>query len=103
MVIKRYIHEVHIDFYMIERYPFQLYLPGSGIALELFQIVKDSQSSINVVVLSKFCEEGDNTRDGVELADYSNILMSWMSGTKYSVPHSWRLLFGAPAPSEMFW
>ena len=78
-------------------------VPGSGIALDLFQMVKDNQSSINVVILSKFCEEGDNTRDGVELADYSNILMSWMSGTKYSVPHSWRLLFGAPAPSEMFW
>ena len=56
-----------------------------------------------VVVLSRFSEEGDNTRDGLELADYSNIMMSWSSDNKYCVPYSWRLLFGAPAPTQMFW
>ena len=56
-----------------------------------------------MLVLSKFTEEGDNTRDGVEVADMANTALAWSPDTQYSVPHSWRMLFGAPAPVEMFW
>ena len=79
----------------------QMYLPGSGVALDM--VTAGDTAELSVVVLTRFSEEGDNTRDGVELADYSNIVLGWASDNKYSVPHSWRLLFGAPAPSEMFW
>ena len=79
----------------------QLYLPGSGIALELFSLAKSQ--GLEMLVVSKFTEEGDNTRDGVEVADMANAAISWTPGTQYSVPHSWRMLFGAPAPAEMFW
>ena len=80
---------------------FQLYLPGSGIALELFSLAK--AQGLEMLVLSKFTEEGDNTRDGVEVADMANTALAWSPDTQYSVPHSWRMLFGAPAPVEMFW
>ena len=37
----------------------QLYLPGSGAALELYRLGREL-GKLEVVVLSKFCEEGDN-------------------------------------------
>ena len=79
----------------------ELYLPGSGIALDLYHLL--SKDNMELIILSKFTEEGDNTRDGLELADYCNAMIHWSADTKYSVPHSWSSLFGAPAPAEMFW
>ena len=58
---------------------------------------------LGVFVLSRFSEEGDNTRDGLELADYCNQMFKWAPKSSYCTPHSWKLLFGAPAPVEMFW
>ena len=40
----------------------QLYLPGSGAALELYRLGREL-GKLEVVVLSKFCEEGDNRKD----------------------------------------
>ena len=39
----------------------QLYLPGSGAALELYRLGREL-GKLEVVVLSKFCEEGDNRK-----------------------------------------
>ena len=80
---------------------FQLYLPGSGTALEMVRA--GERLGLGVVVLSRFSEEGDNTRDGLELADYCNQMIKWSPTSSYCAPHSWKLLFGAPAPVEMFW
>eukprot|EP00092_Neocalanus_flemingeri_P008357 GFUD01009011.1.p1 GENE.GFUD01009011.1~~GFUD01009011.1.p1 ORF type:complete len:249 (-),score=89.30 GFUD01009011.1:55-801(-) len=81
--------------------PDQIFLPGSGIAKRL--LVMCQEMGMEGVVLSKFCEEGDNTRDGIELADYLNKWLSWVEGDKYKAPPSWKHLFGPPAPVEMYW
>ena len=81
--------------------PDQIFLPGSGIAKKLLAMCQDM--GLEGVVLSKFCEEGDNTRDGIELADYLNKWLGWVEGDKYKVPPSWKHLFGPPAPVEMYW
>ena len=81
--------------------PDHVFLPGSGYAKLLLK--KCESSELECVIMSKFCEEGDNTRDGVELADYLNKLIGFVEGNKYTVPPSWKYLFGPPAPVEMFW
>ena len=43
----------------------QLYLPGSGAALELYRLGREL-GKLEVVVLSKFCEEGDNRKDTLQ-------------------------------------
>ena len=68
--------------------PDQIFLPGSGIAKKLLGMCQDM--GLEGVVLSKFCEEGDNTRDGIELADYLNKWLGWVEGEKYKVPPSWK-------------
>ena len=79
----------------------EVFLPGSGVAVDLYHHCQSG--SAELVVLSKFCEEGDNTGDGLGLADYSNALLHWSGDHKYQVPQSWSSLFGSPAPAEMFW
>ena len=81
----------------------QIFLPGSGIAATLLKEWQEKGSELEVLVLSKFCEEGDNSRDGIELADYCNQALGWSEDARYRAPHSWKLLFGAPPPTEMFW
>ena len=81
--------------------PDQIFLPGSGIAKKLLVTCQDLE--LEGVVMSKFCEEGDNTRDGLELADYLNKWLNWVDGEKYKAPPSWKYLFGPPAPVEMYW
>ena len=49
----------------------QIFLPGSGMAARLLAVCRE-EGRLQAIILSKFCEEGDNTRDGLELADYSN-------------------------------
>ena len=80
----------------------QIFLPGSGIAAPLLAVLR-KKGQLEVLVLSKFCEEGDNTRDGLDLADYSNQALGWSEDGRYRAPHSWKLLFGGPPPTEMFW
>ena len=80
----------------------EIFLPGSGVAATLLKVWRE-KGKLEVLVLSKFCEEGDNSRDGIELADYCNQALGWSDDRRYRAPHSWKLLFGAPPPSEMFW
>ena len=84
-----------------EEAPDAFFLPGSGVAKNLISMCQESQ--IEGVVLSKFCEEGDNSTDGIQLADHLNKWASWVEGEKYKVPPSWDHLFGPPAPVEMYW
>ena len=81
--------------------PDQIFLPGSGMAKKLLTMCQDM--GLEGVVLSKFCEEGDNTREGIELADYLNKWLGWVEGEKYKVPSSWKYLFGPPAPVVIYW
>ena len=80
----------------------QIFLPGSGVAAPLLEVGRE-KGKLEVLVLSKFCEEGDNTRDGIELADYCNQALGWSHDGRYRAPHSWKLLFGPPPPTQMFW
>ena len=80
----------------------QIFLPGSGMAARLLAVCRE-EGRLQAIILSKFCEEGDNTRDGLELADYSNQVLVWAPDSKYRAPHSWKLLFGPPPPTQMFW
>ena len=80
----------------------QVYLPGSGMATSLLEVRRE-EGKVEAVVLSKFCEEGDNSGDGMEVADYSNQLLGWSPDRRYRPPHSWTLLFGPPPPRQMFW
>ena len=80
----------------------QIFLPGSGVAATLLEVWRE-KGQLEVLILSKFCEEGDNSRDGMELADYCNQALGWSDEGRYRAPHSWKLLFGAPPPTEMFW
>ena len=59
---------------------------------------------IKVTVLLKFAAEGDNTMDGLMLAEYLNSLVSLRTqDARFKVPSSWKLLFGPPTPAQMFW
>ena len=40
----------------------QIFLPGSGVAAPLLEVGRE-KGKLEVLVLSKFCEEGDNTRE----------------------------------------
>jgi len=81
------------------------FLPGGGVAKRLYDKCVDND--VECVVLLKFCSEGDNTSDGLMLADYLNQWLNLIpekpAQEKYKVPHSWRLLFGNPNPVEMYW
>ncbi|KAK0089113.1 hypothetical protein PV325_009144 [Microctonus aethiopoides] len=82
-----------------------LEIPGGGFAIKLFNYLIDNQ--IPTVIIMKFCSEGNNVPDAVELAVYLN---KWLpcrmidSHGKINVkyPHSWKFLFGNPAPIEMY-
>ena len=48
-------------FYTQYYFVVKVYLPGSGAATSLLKV--SSQAGLEMVILSKFCEEGDNTRE----------------------------------------
>ena len=78
------------------------FLPGSGVAVRLVGACQ--QAGLECAVLSRFCEEGDNSRDGMELA---GAVGEWLDcspppGRAWRAPPSWRLLFGPPAPQEIY-
>jgi len=90
--------------------PEAVFIPGGGIAKRLYD--KCLEAAIEVAVLLKFSSEGDNTSDGLMLADYLNqwinFLPSAIQGestktSQYKTPISWRHLFGNPSPVEMYW
>ncbi|XP_077208930.1 proteasome assembly chaperone 2 isoform X2 [Paroedura picta] len=86
-----------------------LYIPGGGITKRLF--TKSCSEGVEMVVLLKFCSEGDNIPDALVLADYLN---EWLQITtnqsgsfpakssKWKTPSSWKHLFGNGLPPSLF-
>nr|CAD7264684.1 unnamed protein product [Timema shepardi]CAD7579271.1 unnamed protein product [Timema californicum] len=85
--------------------PEKLNIPGGGFTKLLYQkcVLKDAA----LVILLKFCSEGDNIPDAVMLADYvdewldivpkeNNLPFTW------SYPPSWKHLFGSPPSKEIY-
>jgi len=88
--------------------PEAVFIPGGGVAKRLFD--KCLEAQIQAAVLLKFSSEGDNTSDGLMLADYLNQWINFLPNEdktneklKYKTPISWRHLFGNPSPVEMYW
>jgi proteasome assembly chaperone 2 len=86
-----------------EEEPEAVFIPGGGLAKRF--ITGCEERGFQGLVLLKFCSEGDNTQDAIQVADYLDQYLSWRpsSETHYRVPPSWKHLFGPPAPQEMFW
>jgi len=91
-----------------EETPEVVFIPGGGIAKRLFD--KCVEAEIEAAVLLKFSEEGDNTCDGLMLADYLNQWIQFLPSQdkssqklEYKTPTSWSHLFGNPSPVEMYW
>ncbi|XP_044282382.1 proteasome assembly chaperone 2 isoform X2 [Varanus komodoensis] len=85
------------------------HIPGGGITKLLF--TESCSKGIPLVVLLKFCSEGDNIPDAQVLADYLN---EWLQLTAnqsnsspvkcsgWKIPSSWKLLFGSGLPPALF-
>ncbi|KAJ7338666.1 hypothetical protein JRQ81_012568 [Phrynocephalus forsythii] len=87
------------------------HIPGGGITKVLFS--ESCSKGIPLVVLLKFCSEGDNIPDALTLADYLN---EWLQLTanqqqtgscslqslRWKIPSSWKLLFGSGLPPALF-
>ncbi|XP_070603600.1 proteasome assembly chaperone 2 [Erythrolamprus reginae] len=85
------------------------YIPGGGITKLLF--TESCSKGIPLVVLLKFCSEGDNIPDAFALADYLNETLpliapqsstSQAKSSRWKIPSSWKLLFGSGLPSSLF-
>jgi len=86
-----------------EEQPEALFIPGGGLAKRF--LLGCEEKEMQGLVLLKFCAEGDNTQDAIQVADYLQQYTAWRPSTcsNYLVPPSWQHLFGPPAPQEMFW
>ncbi|XP_046906610.1 proteasome assembly chaperone 2 [Hypomesus transpacificus] len=82
-----------------------LYIPGGGPTKGLF--TDSCAEDIPLAVLLIFCSEGDNVPDAFSLLNYLN---DWLhlvdkpsqSSPKWTIPPSWRLLFGSGIPPALF-
>jgi len=86
-----------------EEQPEALFIPGGGLAKRF--LLGCEEKEMQGLVLLKFCAEGDNTQDAIQVADYLQQYTAWRPSncSNYLVPPSWQHLFGPPAPQEMFW
>ncbi|XP_003219766.1 proteasome assembly chaperone 2 isoform X2 [Anolis carolinensis] len=85
------------------------YVPGGGITKLLF--TESCSEGIPMVVLLKFCSEGDNIPDALALVDYLNEWLhlttlqnesSTLKSSRWKIPSSWKLLFGSGLPPALF-
>ncbi|XP_042317864.1 proteasome assembly chaperone 2 isoform X2 [Sceloporus undulatus] len=85
------------------------HIPGGGITKLLF--TESCSKGIPMVVLLKFCSEGDNIPDALTLADYLNEWLhltatqnesSSIKSSRWKIPSSWKLLFGSGLPPALF-
>ncbi|XP_014680983.1 PREDICTED: proteasome assembly chaperone 2-like isoform X2 [Priapulus caudatus] len=73
------------------------YMPGGGITKLFMNLC--NEGDVPLVVLFVFCSEGDNTGDAFGLVDQLNQWLQLVDKPNlWSIPPSWRLLFGRPVP-----
>lgn len=91
----------HVDFLADDG---ALQIPGGGFAKSFFD--KLNTANIPCVILLKFCSEGDNIPDALELANYVD---GWLhlftrdNGIpRIKYPPSWKFLFGNAPPREIY-
>lgn len=82
-----------------------IHIPGGGFAINLFDFL--TNNNIPCIILFKFCSEGDNIPDAVNLMNYLNQWMNLLQinsigslAIKY--PPSWKYLFGNVPSSEIY-
>lgn len=77
-------------------------IPGSGIAKRLLDIISAKDPALKVVVLIRYCSEGDNTPDAFDLSMWlvKNVIQD--SSIKLSTPVSWNKFFGDEIPISIF-
>ncbi|XP_046672332.1 proteasome assembly chaperone 2-like [Homalodisca vitripennis] len=84
-----------------------MYLPGAGFTQNLH--LKCIERKIPCVSFMKFCSDGDNTPEALDLA---RLVDGWLnvvpvpSGKEetktFSQPPSWKYIFGGPSPRELY-
>ncbi|XP_015171687.1 PREDICTED: proteasome assembly chaperone 2 [Polistes dominula] len=80
-------------------------IPGGGFATNLFNFLLNN--NVPCIILFKFCSEGDNIPDALDLLNYLN---QWMKLLKMNssgsldvkYPLSWKYLFGNAPSSEIY-
>lgn len=81
-------------------------IPGGGFAKSLYDVL--AKINIPSAVLLRFCSEGDNIPDAIELANYLDRWLDLFPRDKKTgnivirQPPSWKFLFGNSPPQEMF-
>lgn len=78
---------------------------GGGFASLLFEVCKESATPC--LILYKYCSEGDNIPDAYDMVTSLTDVVPLFSGKKDLLdqlvrPVSWKLLFGRPAPSDIY-
>jgi len=80
-----------------------LFMPGSGFSMKLQKA--SIKSNVKVVILSIFCNEGNNKSESIEMADSVDKwlqLKNKVDVRKWTFPSSWKNFFGPPIPSGLF-
>lgn len=80
----------------------ELHLPGSGLARQLYEELKDKK--VETTLLIMFALEGDNVQDSIEFANYVNTLLKIQTEElkSWTPPKSWEFLFGTPFNAELY-
>lgn len=80
-------------------------IPGGGFAINLFDFL--TNNNIPCIILFKFCSEGDNIPDALNLINYLNqwmnlIQINSIGSLAIKYPPSWKYLFGNVPSSEIY-
>lgn len=76
-------------------------LSGMGFAREAYQAL--SPLDVPVAILFAYVSEGDNIPDANNLLGFLNETIAFFNpNTSFSIPTSWRCLFGNDPPNELF-
>ncbi|KAK2582598.1 hypothetical protein KPH14_004886 [Odynerus spinipes] len=81
------------------------HIPGGGFAKNLFDFL--SNNNIPCIILFKFCSEGDNIPDALDLINYLNQWMKLLQNNSngsliIKYPPSWKYLFGNVPSAETY-
>lgn len=82
-----------------------LQIHGGGFAKTLFELLQ--KNNVFCIILLKFCSEGDNIPDAIELTNYLNLWLQLIptdekNTCKLGFPPSWKFLFGNSPPRELY-